>query len=239
MRLQGLLYSAAFLLSSIAGDLAAQASARDGGPEAPLARALDRARTDQVPGGETAGPGWRSRALSALGGAAIGAGLGYFASQIATGDWEPRARKVAVDRPLWAAVGGSVGLALGISFPLSGNSPPGRSQPLPSLQRTTINREELRELGVTHAYEAVEVLRPEWLHDRGPTEWGDTPDDGRSVYVEGTRVGNLGQLRNLSTADIETIRFIDAPTATARWGAGNSRGALLVLLMTGNGDDAG
>jgi hypothetical protein len=68
------------------------------------------------------------------------------------------------------------------------------------------------------------------LKDPGPVEFGDTPADGRSVYVEGTRLGNLAELRTLSTDDIETIRLVDAATATSRWGTGNSRGALLVIL---------
>lgn len=226
MRAVAALSAVLVALSFPSQNAAAQAADHDERPGERLAQALEQHQAQSAP---DVAPGWRTRVLSAVGGAAIGAGLGFFASQIATGDWEPRARKVAVDRPAWAAVGGSVGLALGFSFPLSAG-PPAQARPLPSLQRSSIDRGELRELGTTHAYEAVEVLRPEWLHDRGPTEFGDTPADGLSVYVEGTRIGNLSELRTLSTDDIQTIRFIDASTATSRWGAGNARGALLVIL---------
>lgn len=225
MRAVALLSALLLSVPILTGNLAAQATTDRDSPADRLARALE-ARSRAAP----APPTWKSRMLSAVGGAAIGAGLGYFASQIDTGDWETRAQKRAINRPTWAAVGGSIGLALGVSFPLSSGGRPAQAGPLPSLQRSSINRDELQELGTTHAYEAVEVLRPEWLHDRGPREFGDTPADGLSVYVDGTRVGNLSELRRLATDDIEAIRFVDAATATARWGDDSARGALLVVL---------
>lgn len=221
------LFSAILIASPLqTASLAAQSAADLDTQEQRLARALQA----QDAGAVQSPPTLKGRMLSAVGGAVIGAGLGFFASQLATGDWEREAQTGAVDRPTWAAVGGSIGLALGFSFPLGSRGTPSLAQPLPSLQRSAIVREELERLGSTHAYEAVEVLRPEWLHDRGPNEWGDTPADGMNVYVDGTRVGNLSELRQFSTNDLEAIRFIEASTATARWGTGNSRGALLLIL---------
>ena len=225
MRAAALLCAVVLALPLGVGSVDAQVPADGESPSQRLAEALHSESSSFQ-----SSPTWKSRVLSAAGGAVIGAGLGFFASQLATGDWETEAQREAVRRPAWAAVGGSIGLALGFSFPLSSRGTPAEARPLPSLQRTSITREELQRLGTTHAYEAVEVLRPEWLHDRGPQEFGDTPADGLSVYVDGTRVGNLAELRQMSTNDIDSIRFIDAATATARWGNNSARGALLVVL---------
>lgn len=225
------LLSASLLVGStlLTGGVAAQRSTGSpaGTPSASdvMARALQRQSAAPAEG-----PTWKHRILTSLGGAAIGAGLGYFASQLVTGDWEDEQSRRAVNRPTWAAVGGSFGLAMGFSFPLMGKGRPSAMPPLPDHRRLVITEDEIRELGLTDAYHAVNVLRPEWVNDRGPREWGDVPNDGLSVYVDGTRIGNLGSLGQIATNDIEMIQFVEAPAATARWGEGNSRGAILVIL---------
>ncbi|HZD03722.1 MAG TPA: hypothetical protein VE173_02355 [Longimicrobiales bacterium] len=230
------LLSASLLIGStlLTGGVAAQRRAALGSATSPtgtpsssdvLARALQRQSAAPAEG-----PTWKHRILTSLGGAAIGAGLGYFASQLVTGDWENRQSRQAVNRPTWAAVGGSFGLAIGFSFPLWGQGRPAVMPPLTEHRRLVITEEEIGELGLTDAYHAVQVLRPEWVNDRGPREWGDVPDDGLSVYVDGTRIGNLRSLAQLTTNDIESIHFVNAATATSRWGQGNSRGAILVIM---------
>lgn len=222
------LLSASLLVGSTLTNAHLRAQAVDPGSASPsqeIARAL---RVQSAAPRE--GPTWKHRILTSIGGAAIGAGLGYFASQLVIGDWEDEQSRKAVNRPTWAAVGGSFGLAMGFSFPLWGEGKPAHLPPLPDHRRLIITEDEMQNLGLTDAYHAVQVLRPEWVHDRGARVWGDVPDDGLSVYVDGTRIGNLGSLGQLSTRDIENIQFIDAPTATARWGQGNSRGAILVVM---------
>lgn len=84
----------------------------------------------------------RSRVFSAVGGAVLGAGLGFFASQVATGDWDEAAGH-DVNRPAWAAVGGSIGLAVGFSFPVSWQ---GKAASLPGptdARRLPITQEEV------------------------------------------------------------------------------------------------
>lgn len=199
-------------------------------PQELLARSIPS--TPSAPRGSETSQ-WQRRVLTAVGGGAVGAFVGYFASQLTTGDWESSEQRESVNRPAWAAVGGSVGFAVGFSFPVSWGAPSGSVPPFPTVGRTVITEEDLSKLGLTNAYEAVEVLRPEWLNDRGVRRWGDTPDDGRFVYLDGTRIGNLSALRDLATTEIESIRLVDAGTATMRWGEGNSRGAILVLLKGG------
>ena len=86
------------------------------------AQAQTRRALDPVPAGFTvpalqldegpAGPQWHHRVLTAFGAAALGAGIGYFASQLARGDWDDGPGQPKLNRPVWAAVGGSVGLGV-------------------------------------------------------------------------------------------------------------------------------
>lgn len=177
---------------------------------------------------------WYSRLLSAVGGAALGAGMGFFASQVFTGDWEERPG-MEVDRPTWAAVGGSIGFAVGLSFPIGGRG----VEPQPSLGpgirggRFTIRGEELEGTGVAHAYEAVRLLRPEWLIGRGPHVLGESPDETIDVYLDDVRLGGVRFLRDIPAQTIASIHFLDAAGATFRWGAGHSHGVILVIARGG------
>ncbi|MEJ2205585.1 MAG: hypothetical protein P8170_15915 [Gemmatimonadota bacterium] len=183
------------------------------------------------------GPTWRHRLLTAMGGAALGAGIGFFASQLARGDWDDGPGQPQIDRTSWAAVGGSVGLAAGFSFPLVGRGPPVEGRTIPP--HLIITAEEMREIVAVDAYEAVEVLRPQWLVVRPRNVWSRLPDtelpvggsisESLPVYLDDFRLGGIEELRGLSTQRIESIRFISAAMATAQWGIENDFGAIQVV----------
>jgi hypothetical protein len=181
---------------------------------------------------------WHSRLLSALGGAALGAGVGFFASQVFTGDWDEEPGH-EVDRPVWAAVGGSIGFALGFTVPLPGRGRKPAPAPLRGLRggRSVIAAEDLRGRGVTNALDAVQLLRPEWLTDRGFHVIGEDADDRLQVYLDDVRLGGVRSLRDISVERIQSIHFLDAGAATARWGAGHSHGAILIIAAAGGARD--
>lgn len=91
-------------------------------------------------------PSWPDRIFTALGGAALGAGLGYFASQVARGDWDNAPGPNGLNRPVWAAVGGSAGFALGLSFPFSGRAEPAGAYERPSPGRSVLSIVEIWEV---------------------------------------------------------------------------------------------
>lgn len=74
------------------------------------------------------------------------------------------------------------------------------------------------------AYDAVERLRPAFLQS---TRGVSAPLE-RRVYVDGMWVGGLSALRTISPLTVREIRFLSAIEATARFGAGNGAGAVLV-----------
>ncbi len=183
-------------------------------------------------------PRWHHRVLTAVGSAALGAGIGYFASQLSRGDWDDGPGQPQVNRPAWAAVGGSIGLAVGYSFPVfgRGTAPGVRSVPAHQI----ITAEEIEDVVAVDAYEAVDILRPQWLvrrpgrvldnnlpQTRNPV--GGTLTEGLPVYLDDFRLGGVDQLRGLSVHRIEAIRFVPAAVATTRWGVGNSYGAIQVV----------
>jgi hypothetical protein len=191
-------------------------------------------------------PGLLPRIGSALGGAVLGAGLGFFVSHVIMGDWTDQGGH-QIDRSLWATVGGSVGLAVAFSFPLSsqrGGDPRG----LP-LGRDYIGAGELLAHGVANAYQAVTLLRPEWTQIRGEQslEGGLDPViiGGRGevisgtvlpseastiqVYLDDLNIGGIEALHTVEVALIRGIYFFNAAKATVRWGGRNPQGAILII----------
>ena len=200
-------------------------------------------------GGEGDGPSVLSRVGWGIGGAILGAGLGYFASQVARGDWQEGDGN-RMDRSVWAVVGGSVGLTVGAGFPLTG----GRRGPggggLPT-GRDHLGAREMEGLGFDNAHQAVSSLRPEWLRIRGSrslvpgidpvtvsgvggvTVSGSTPLISESgtiqVYVNHVNIGGTEQLRSVDSRLIRHIYFFDTAAATLRWGGGHPHGAILII----------
>ena len=188
----------------------------------------------------TDGPSWQSRFWNAVGGAALGAGVGYFASQLASGDWEED--EINRHRMDWAAVGGSIGMAAGFSFPFFGQGV-SRVPSISSNPRMMITALEVAESSANTAYEAVRSLRPNWLASRRPDLLMD-PTCGAlervcapiqverlKVYLDGHRLGGPENLMEINARNIETIRFFSAAEAVSRWGAGHSQGAILVITI--------
>jgi hypothetical protein len=98
---------------------------------------------------------------------------------------------------------------------------PGQSRP--RRNSNLITREELSELSVSTAYEAVRRLRPGWLQGRGRS---GLP----VVYRNNSRWG--GDPRSLESIQINAIsemRFLNARDATTRYGTGFSGGVILVV----------
>jgi hypothetical protein len=214
-----------FLLagSVAAADLTAQVP-RPGGPPFQLQPPSAQANTT-VPGVPTL----KHRVLTGLGGAALGAGVAFFASQVSESDWEETPGTSEVNRGLWAALGGGVGFAVGFSFPISG-SPPQDRLTAPG-GRTVISYYEIQEVSVDNAWDIIRQLRPEWLNSRPPDNLGESDFETTTVYMDDFRFGDTSSLYSIHVATIESIRFISAAQATARWGPGNVMGVIQIITI--------
>ncbi len=174
-------------------------------------------------------PHWHHRVLSALGSAALGAGVGYFASQLVRGDWsEGPGRGEPVNRSMWAAVGGGVGATLGFSFPIFGRGSSDAAESIRDNRRSVLTRAEISEHVLSNAYQAIELLRPEWLRQRPPDVWGQLSAATAVVYLDDQRLGPLSTLRDISVNDIESIRLVSVAEATNRWGTGHNQGVIQI-----------
>lgn len=91
-----------------------------------------------------------------------------------------------------------------------------------------LTAEELQEVPVTTAYDAVRRLRPTWLRVRSAPTTGNPVPERPVVYVDGMRSGAVGILRNIRRENVVRIEYLDPSDATNRYGTGHTGGALLV-----------
>lgn len=97
----------------------------------------------------------------------------------------------------------------------------------PARSRDVITAEELAETDAVDAYSAVQRLRPSFFQTRGATSLRQG-DSGPVVYIDNSKAGSVGVLRQLTTAEIKEIRYLSASEATQRFGTGYTGGAILV-----------
>lgn len=78
-----------------------------------------------------------------------------------------------------------------------------------------ITSAEISTASASNAYELIERLRPNWLR---PTGSGSLSGGVRSqlilVYLDGTRLGDLGSLRSLNVTGIRSLQWLDAARAS-------------------------
>ena len=96
----------------------------------------------------------------------------------------------------------------------------------PRGDRNLITIDQIQERGFRTAYEAVEGLRAQWLVARPD---GLTTQREIQVYLDNSRMGGVSALRQISTTEIASIRWIDPATAINRWGVDHGQGVIQVL----------
>lgn len=201
--------------------------------------------------------GLARQSLHVLGGALVGAGVGYFTSHVVYNDWEKTANSTFNEKRRTfsisgAAVGAVAGLLVGRR---SGGSTSSGAPSLRSRSERTevILRDELAASSATNAYEAVQSLRPNWLIIRGVhnfTETGGLSGGERSLtatpgtpqirtYLDWATLGEVEHLRQIPMLDIQSIQFLSPAQAALRFGAGHTHGAIVVLTAVAPGGSVG
>lgn len=90
---------------------------------------------------------------------------------------------------------------------------------------TVISPDEIRASTATNAFELLESLRPNWLQARGLQS---LQGEGQlAVYLNGIRIGGPEELRSMALNGLTSVRYLDARTATQRWGTGHPHGAIV------------
>lgn len=98
-----------------------------------------------------------------------------------------------------------------------------------SSNRNRISGGELAATNSQMVYEALELIRPEWLRGRGPVSLTDATEARPNVYMNGTRMGDLDYLREVYVTDVAELRYWPAGEAGARFGMGNPRGVIEII----------
>ncbi|MEX2584171.1 MAG: hypothetical protein WD766_12910 [Gemmatimonadota bacterium] len=95
-----------------------------------------------------------------------------------------------------------------------------------------ITAAEIPEGRYASAFEVVRGMRPGWLRPRA----NYTPSSSSSpmmVLVDNVQRGTVETLESINPDEIERIEWVDASTATQRWGTGHALGAIVVTTRRG------
>lgn len=106
----------------------------------------------------------------------------------------------------------------------SGAGRPGRA----GADRNMITLAEIQGTRHPNVMRLIQELRPHWLEVRGASTPGGTRLVKR-VYLDEMYLGEVEQLRQISTTGIELIRYYDGPAATQRWGVNHSAGVIQIV----------
>lgn len=94
-----------------------------------------------------------------------------------------------------------------------------------------ITEEEVAASTATDAFDLVQQLRPRWLVRNSALSIH--ADNDIMVYVNQQRLGGPQSLRQINPGLIREIRWLDANTATARFGLNHGHGAIQVITRAG------
>lgn len=83
---------------------------------------------------------------------------------------------------------------------------------------------------VSNAYALVQRLRPNWLEKRGTSSIRNPSDI--VIYVDGSRRGGPDSLRQISVANVQSMRYMNPNQATLRYGSGHDHGVIQVHLKS-------
>ncbi|MGH9421140.1 MAG: hypothetical protein ACRD3J_14280 [Thermoanaerobaculia bacterium] len=87
--------------------------------------------------------------------------------------------------------------------------------------------ESYRTSGMT-AYDIVAHLRPEYLKNRGISNFSQSAPLTATVYVNGAAYGDIDTLKSFDAGIVTEIRYLSASDATTRFGTDHTAGAILV-----------
>lgn len=96
--------------------------------------------------------------------------------------------------------------------------------------RDRITSDDLANLDVQNALQAVQRLRPNFLQTRGGATSSLTQGaQDVVVYVDQTRMGGPSTLAQIPITDVKEIQYLSPTDATQRYGTGHGAGAIVVI----------
>lgn len=98
----------------------------------------------------------------------------------------------------------------------------------PRPNRNLITAEEIAGVSVSNLYDAVRLLRPQWMSTTNPSTFLTGSEGTIIVYMDRIRFGEPEQLRAFPPSLAVSIRFLDPAEANAEFGVGHLKGAIVV-----------
>jgi hypothetical protein len=130
--------------------------------------------------------------------------------------------RTALHQPLRLAL-------LALSLLAAGCVTTSRPGPRAGGPRDPITEAEIARIDAADAYDVVQRLRGTFLHSRGITSF-ERADGGAwpAVFVDGTHLGSIHELRGIPANTIHEVRFLSASDAMLRYGSGYAAGVIQV-----------
>ena len=95
--------------------------------------------------------------------------------------------------------------------------------------RNLVTQEELQRTSASNLFDAVRVLRPQWLRERPMITGSRSSGQGSLlVYLDGAQFGDQTSLRQISVSVVLEVRFLSASEAQARYGTQDLQPAIAV-----------
>jgi hypothetical protein len=91
-----------------------------------------------------------------------------------------------------------------------------------------ITAEEIAGTSAKDAFEAVQLLRPQWLRTRGVSSPSSLEAIEIVAYVNSSRYGGVENLRSIPATNVTEIRYLNSTDATTLYGTGHLGGAIIV-----------
>ena len=117
----------------------------------------------------------------------------------------------------------------------SGGAPPSTTEasppPAARRDRNVITMEDLADpsISVLSVYEAIRILRPHFLSNRGSQSTRD-PEAGRvHAAIDAGGIVSVEELKQLHVNGVLEIRLLDAAAAMLRFGGAANQGAVIVV----------
>lgn len=94
-----------------------------------------------------------------------------------------------------------------------------------------LTRAEVEASHHANLYDLIRTTRPSWLRTRGRNSY--QAQDPIMIYVDGNRLGGPRVLTTIPPINVRKVRFLGPAEAHARFGLGNTNGAILITTRRG------
>lgn len=99
----------------------------------------------------------------------------------------------------------------------------------PSRQSNVLTQEELLATQHTNVHDALAVLRPNWMAERGPMSF-QNPEAGQvRVYLDFVDAGGVSYLRQLRVREVLSLQFLNSMEAAQRFGLRTNSGPVILV----------